>query len=611
MRRCADTYSKEELKLLAEQHPVTEYARKVVNGAYEGMVCKWEFLSCKRHLEDLERAGTDDFPYVFDATRADRIFKHFSLIPRLDVPGKKIELEDWQQFDLGNVMGWVHRETGKRRYKKAYTRIPRGHAKTTIAAGLGNYVMLGDAIYPPGCPEEAEYEMQPTINIVAVDRDQGKIARNDIADMASNTPAFRKRLVVKSTYIRHKTRGGAVIVFSKDVNNKDGGRPSLIITEEWHAHLTSDVHDIAVSGMGKKRQCLEFIITTAGKDAEAKPCYQDDLQYKQVLEGVLRQDDVFVMIREIDDGDNPHDKSCWAKANAFFRHDSEYARNLREEVESQYKDAYGINNENKIREFLIKRMNRWQADSETRYMTTQMMDVWRSLQVSDDEYASLTQGLPEYVGADLSKKIDLTATGYVCQLKDGRFAVDALGYMPEEGVTAHEKSDRVPYSAWIRDGWVKKTPGDVTDYHVILEEIKGREQAGKTIEEFCYDPYQATHLAQDLAAHWEDKFGEEVAAQKVVEIRQGYATLSEPTKLFRELVLQKRIVHRGNPLLMWCLANAVETTDENANIRLSKKNASDNRRIDAAAAVINAFVRASQRQEIDLNEVVGAEDWGF
>ena len=62
---------------------------------------------------------------------------------------------------------------------------------------------------------------------------------------------------------------------------------------------------------------------------------------------------------------------------------------------------------------------------------------------------------------------------------------------------------------------------------------------------------------------------------------------------------------------MWCLANAVEKTDENANIRLSKKNASDNRRIDAAAAVINACVRASQRQEIDLNEVVGAEDWGF
>ena len=582
-----------------------------MNGETEYKVCKWEFLSCKRHLDDLKKAGTGEFPYVFDVTRADRIFKHFSLIPRLDVPGQKIELEDWQQFDLGNVMGWVHRDTGKRRYKKAYTRIPRGHAKTTIAAGLANYVMLGDAIYPPGNPEMAEYEMQPTINIIAVDRDQGKIARGDIADMAKATPAFIKRLQVKNTYIRHKTRGGAVVVFSKDVNNKDGGRPSLIITEEWHAHLTSDVHDVGVSGMGKKRQCLEFIITTAGKDAENKPCYQDDLQYKQVLEGILHQDDVFVMIREIDDGDDPHDKSCWAKANAFFRRDTEYSRNLREEVESQYRDAYGMNNESKIREFLIKRMNRWQTDGETRYMTMQMMDIWKSLAVPDAEYDELTSGLEEYIGADLSKKIDLTATGKVIPLKDGRYAVDAHGYLPEDGVTAHEKSDRVPYGAWIRDGWVTKTPGNVTDYHAILNDIKEMEDAGKNIEEFCFDPYQATHLAQDLVAHWEDRFGEEIAAQKVIEIRQGFATLSEPTKLFRELVLQRRIVHRGNPLLTWCLANAVETKDTNENIKLSKKNITDNRRIDAAAAMMNAFVRASQRQELDINEVVGAEDWGF
>lgn len=583
----------------------------MVDGDLAKMVCKWEYLSCKRHLDDLQKAGTDDFPYVFDATRADRIFKHFSMIPRLDVPGQKIELEDWQQFDLGNVMGWVHMDTGKRRYKKAYTRIPRGHAKTTIAAGVGNYVMLGDAIYPPGEPEAAEYEMQPTINIVAVDREQGKIARGDIADMAKATPAFSKRLQVKNTYIRHKKRGGAVVVFSKDVNNKDGGRPSLIITEEWHAHLTSDVHDIAVSGMGKKRQCLEFIITTAGKDAENKPCYLDDLQYKQVLQGTLRQDDVFVMIREIDDDDDPHDKSCWGKANAFFRRDTEYSRNLREEVESQYRDAYGANNESKIREFLIKRMNRWQADSEIRYMTMQMLDTWKELAVSDEEYNRLIEGRETFVGADLSKKIDLTATGEVIELKDGRFAVDAHGYLPEEGVSAHERSDRVPYGAWIREGWVTKTPGNVTDYHAILKDIKDMEAAGRNIEEFCFDPYQATHLAQDLTAYWEDRYGEETAAQKVIEIRQGYATLSEPTKLFRELVMQRKIVHRGNPLLTWCLANAVEIKDVNENIRLSKKNITDNRRIDAAAAMMNAFVRASQRQGQDINEVVGAEDWGF
>lgn len=604
-------YSAKELKQLAEQHPVTVYAKEICNGKYKGQICKWELLACKRHLKDLKKAGTKEFPYVFDATRADRIYRHFSLIPRLDVPGESIELEDWQKFDFGCMMGWVHMETGKRRFTRGYDRIARGHAKTTCAAGMGLYIMLGDALYPPGQPEKATFELEPVINIVAVDRGQGKIARGDIANMAKSVPAFLKRLDVKNTYIRHKTRGGAVEVFSKDKDNKDGGRPSFVLTEEWHAHQTSDVRDTAVSGMGKKMQCFELTITTAGKDAENKPCYADDRQYKQVLEGTLEQDDTFIMIREIDDDDDPHDKSCWVKANPFFRRDTPYAQTLRAIVESQYKDAFVANNENKIREFMIKRMNRWQEDSEARYFSMQMMEKWNSLTVSREEYEKAIKGRTQYTGADLSKKIDLTATGSVIPLDDGRYAVDAHGYMPEEGVTNHEHSDRVPYKAWIKAGWVTQTPGNVTDYHAILEDIKRMDESSSPVEEFCFDPYQATHLAQDLTAYWEERIGEEAARQKVIEIRQGPQTLSEPTKLFRELVMQGKIIHMGNPLLTWCIANAVEIVDTNENIKLSKKNVSDSRRIDAIAAVLNAFVRASQRQEIDVNAIVGADDWGF
>lgn len=604
-------YSREELRQMAETHPVTVYARKVCNGEFPGQVCKWEMLSCKRHLEDLRRAGTPDFPYVFDSTRADRIFKHFSIIPRLDVPDQRIELEDWQQFDFGCFMGWVHQNSGKRRFTKSYNRIARGHAKTTCAAAIGNYVMLGDALYPPGEPENAIFELDPIINIVAVDRGQGKRDRDDIANMAKAVPAFKKRLDVKNTYIRHKTRGGSVDVFSKDKDNKDGGRPSMVLVEEWHAHKDSEVRDVATSGMGKKAQCFEFIITTAGKNAEVKPCYEDDKQYKQVLEGNLEQDDVFVMIREIDDDDDPHDKACWVKANPFFRRDTPYSKSLRDIVESQYKDAFIANNEGKIREFMIKRMNRWQEDSEARYMSMQQMETWRSLAVTKKEYEKLIYGKEQFVGADLSKKIDLTATGSVIPLDDGRYAVDAHGYMPEEGVITHEHSDRVPYKTWIKAGWVTQTPGNVTDYHAILDDVKAMDASVNPIAEFCFDPYQATHLAQDLQANWEETYGEEAAAQKVIEIRQGVTTLSEPTKLFRELVMQKKIVHMGNPLLTWCLANAVEQVDSNENIKLTKKNVMDSRRIDAIAAVLNAFVRASQRPTEDVNAIVGADDWGF
>lgn len=274
------------------------------------------------------------------------------------------------------------------------------------------------------------------------------------------------------------------------------------------------------------------------------------------------------------------------EGESVFPQQRRLCRALREEVESQYADAYGMNNENKIREFLIKRMNRWQADSQARYMSMQMMEKWRALAVPAEEFAALVHGRERYLGADLSKKIDLTATGSVWPLADGRFAVDAHGYLPEEGVTAHERSDRVPYRAWIRDGWATATPGSVTDYHAILEDVQRMDATACPVKEFDFDPYQATHLAQDLAAYWTDLYGDAAAQEMVVEIRQGVQTLSEPTKLFRELVMQGRIVHRGNPLLTWCLANAVEVSDDNGNIKLSKKNLMANMRIDAIAAVL-------------------------
>ena len=529
------------------------------------------------------------------------------MIPRLDVPNVKIQLEDWQQFDYGCMFGWVHMVTGKRRFKTAYSRIARGHAKTTCAAAIGNYFMLGDALYPPGQPELAIYEMSPVINIVAVDRFQGKQAREDMANMANATPAFAERLIVKNSYIRNKKRGGEVIVFSKDIKNKDGSRPSLVITEEWHAHTDTKIHNVAVSGKGKNAQCLEMIITTAGDDAEIKPCYKDDKQYMKVLQGTIQQDDVFVMIREIDDDDNPHDEACWPKANPFLRNGSEYAVNLLEEIRTQHRDAYADNNASKIREWLRTRVNRWQADSEAKYMSTGLMKIWDELAVSKEEYSEIVRGLPCTKGADLSKKIDLTATGDVYALLDGRYAVDAHGYMPEEGVTAHEHSDRVEYKDWVKAGWVTATPGSVTDYHAILDDIKSSENE---ISEFCFDPYNATHLSQDLQSYWADIYSEETAKEMIIEIRQGVQTLSEPTKLFRELVMQRRIVHNGNPLLRWCLANAVEHEDKNENIYLTKKNKDDTQRIDAIAAVLDAFVRASQITPIDVNEVVGADDWG-
>lgn len=564
------------------QHPTTQYATDVVYGKI--LACKWEILACKRHLRDLERQNTAEFPYVFDETRASRIFDYFKLCRHVRgaFSGDAIELDDWQKFDLGSIFGWVRADSGKRRFKTAYIRVARGNTKSTMMSGVANYGMTGDAFYPPGHIELAKYEMKPEVVCGAVDKEQAKIVWDDAKDMALGSPDILKRLRVQKTKISHKTRGGELKRLSKDTKNKDGGAPCIIIIDEYHAHPTDLVKRVTSSGKGKRSQCLEFIITTAGEDAENKPCKIEDDIVKKILSGELPSETYFGVIREIDDEDDPHDEKCWIKANPIFRNKNEYSQELYNTVKEEHDLAFGSGDPSKIREWMIKRVNRWQVDSENKYMSG-CMDKWKSLAVSREKFAELMKGKDAYYGLDLSKTTDLTADAQVFWLEDGRLAVSAHGFMPEERATQHEHNDRVPYRHWAQEGWCTLTEGAVTDYNYIKTHMSDTELTyNLNILEVCYDPYNASHFTQEL----------ESEGYKRVEIRQGVQTLSEPTKKLRELVLQGKVVHDGNPLLTWCLSNAVEVSDNNGNIKLSKKHKDDSQRIDLAAAVINALVRA-------------------
>ena len=581
-------------------HPTTQYATDVVYG--DIVSCKWEKLACKRHLKDLERQGTEGFPFVFDESRADRIFAWFSKVCRHvrgPFSGQPLELENFQKFDLGCIFGWTHKDTGKRKYKTAYIREGRGQAKSTEMSGVTNYGMCADALYPPGRPDLAKYEASPEIIIGAVDREQANIVWGDAREMGLASPGILSRLKIQKAAITHKTRGGKVRKLSKDSKNKDGGSPCFIIIDEYHAHPTSLIKDVTASGKGKRSQCLEFIITTAGEDAENSPCFKEDNICKKILLGEIPNESYFVMIREIDDDDDPHDKSCWPKANPMFQNKNEYSEELYAEMLDEYDLAFGSGDPSKIRQWMIKRVNRFQSGAENKYFSG-CMDKWKALAVSRKEFLELVKDRECYNGEDLSKCIDLTASGFVFRLDDGRYAVCAHGFIPKDTVTKHEHTDRVPYQYWADNGWCTITPGAVTDDREIKSYIHDMEfDKGWKMKELCCDPYGARQFMNEM--------GPDGEGYQTVEIRQGFTSLSEPTKKFRELTLQGRLVHDGSPLLTWCLNNAIELTAEGQLIKLSKKHKDDTQRIDLAAAIINALFRAllTEKPDCPYNESRG------
>lgn len=564
-------------------HPTTQYALEVVSG--QRLTCLRERQACQRHLDDLERQGTEEFPWVFDETRADRIFRWFENTCRHvrgPYSGQLIKLLPFQKFDLGCLFGWVHKDTGQRRFKKSFNMRARGNVKSTEMSGIALFGMCGDCVYPPGHPELRQYEQSPEVECAAVDEQQARRVWQDAKTMGEASPDIRKHLRLRRTYIEHQTRGGWLRPLSKETKNKDSGAPCIVIIDEYHAHPTSAIHDVLYSGFGKRMQSLMAIITTAGQDAENSPCKKEYDICCRILDGELKADHYFVMIRELDKGDDPHDETLWVKANPVLQEDNEYSRILRQQIREEHDLAFDSGDPDKIREWLIKRVNLWQADSEQKYMSG-LMDRWKAAAVPLEEFREPIKGRPVWVGADLSKRIDLTALGFVWQLEDGKFAVAAHGFMPENTAARHEHTDRVPYRAWAQAGWCTLTPGDVTDDDALIEYLKAREREdGVKAQEFCLDPYAGWQVVKKLQAD----------GYTCVEIPQRMNQLSEPTKRFRELLLQGKLIHDGSPLLTWAVSNAVEISDTKGNIMLSKRNKDDSQRIDPLAAIINAFARA-------------------
>jgi phage terminase large subunit-like protein len=136
--------------------------------------------------------------------------------------------------------------------------------------------------------------------------------------------------------------------------------------------------------------------------------------------------------------------------------------------------------------------------------------------------------------------------------------------------------DRVPYEQWIHDGLITPTPGNVVDQGFIREDIN-RLAKEYRLQELGFDPWNATKLSVELQ---DDGI-------KVVELRQGFRSLSEATKHLGALVTGKTLIHGGHPILRWMAGNMVVRQDPNGNLAPDKSKVTE--RIDGIVAAIMAI----------------------
>lgn len=114
------------------------YARDCIDDRYvsvdeDYISCQKHKWACQRFLRDLDRskAGTSDFPYIWNEGEAQKIVDWFSLLrhSKGDLAGQPILLTAWQKFDLCQIYGWRHRDTGRKRFKQSFTEVGRKNAR--------------------------------------------------------------------------------------------------------------------------------------------------------------------------------------------------------------------------------------------------------------------------------------------------------------------------------------------------------------------------------------------------------------------------------------------------------------------------------------------------
>lgn len=544
------------------------YANGVISG--EILAGKYVRLACDRHIRDTGDAESDAFPYRFDYAKAERICRFIELLPHTKgkwaMKRQLIVLQPWQCFILCVLFGWLHKETGLRRFRKAYLEIPRKNGKSIIAAGVGLYMLAADGefgaeVYSGATTEKQAWEVfRPAKN------------------MAERTPEYLEAygVAVNASNINIADNGSR---FEPIIGKPgDGASPSCYIADEYHEHPDDTQVDTMETGMGAREQPLSLKITTAGSDI-AGPCYAARRDATQMLERTVGNDELFSCIWSIDvekkdsAGNIVEKGDDWTSEAALRKANPNYDVSVSGEwLKAQQREA--INSSRKQNKFKTKHLNLWVT---ARAAWMNMVD-WNNC-ADPTLRPEQFKGEACYGALDLASKLDIASYARVFRRDvDGlpHFYAFARNYLP---TARAEDPERQNYQEWVHEGHLIATEGDMIDFNRIEKDVKSDHDALK-IAELGFDPYNATQLTTNLGEY----------GIACIEVPQNVRHLSEPMKMLEAYVKSGQFHHDGNPVLAWAMSNITVKPDRNDNIYPGKERSES--KIDPAVAVIIAMSRA-------------------
>ncbi len=530
-----------------------KYARDVISGKI--VACHWVKQACLRQLDDLAN-GVPGFQFsVAFASRACVFIEHLRHIKGA-LAGTRIILEPWQIFILTTVFGWVDGEK-KRRFRHVYIEVPRGNGKSALSSGVALYALAADGEGGAEC-----YTFATT-------RDQARIVFDTSKAMVNMSPDLAREfgLTKQAHSVTVMKTGSVLMPKSAEGSTLDGLNTHIAVIDELHAHKTRELYDVVVTSLGKRRQPLLWVITTAGFD-NAGICYEVRTMVTRVLDRTVIDDAQFGIIYTIDPDDDWRTEVALKKANPNWGVSVMPAEVMRLQRTAMELPSSQNN-------FKTKHLDVW-CSASAAWMDS---DAWAACEDTGLDLADF-EGCPCWIGLDLAAKNDITAKVRLFPYKDG-FAVFAEYYLPKISI---EKATNSQYSGWEIEGRLTATDGAMTDMKVVEEGL--REDLSRfDVQAIGFDPWNALSLSTSLAND----------GAPMVEYRNTVEKFSDPMKRVEAMVQGGKLRHGDDPVMRWMMGNVVAKRDAKDNI-FPRKERYENK-IDGVVALIMAVGLAGVPEE--------------
>ena len=503
---------------------------------------------------------------VFDFERVDKVLAAFKVLRHTqgEMAGQPLTPDPWQvAYIIAPVFGWVRlnkRGNWCRIIRKLYVDVPRKNGKTTIAGGIALYLTAADG------------EAGAQVVAAATTRDQAKFAFEPVKQLAERAPGLKGKLRPLAGSIIHPRTGSKFSVVASSADAQHGANIHGAIVDELHLHKKPDLVEAIETGTGARHQPLVMTITTAD-DGKPNSIYNRKRHYiEQLAKGLFTDETTYGVVWGVPRNADPFAEATWRAANPG------YGMSPTEEfIQMQANEARN----SPVNLATFKRLHLGiRTKQTTEYIR---LEDWRKNKghlLTESEL----EGRLCFGGLDLASVSDVTALAYIFPQEGGGYDCLFRFWTPEENVEELDKRVAGNASLWVAQGWLTTTPGDVTDYDFIRNQIV-QDRDRFEIASIGIDRWNATQITNDLLA----------ADVAMVKVPQGFVTMSPAMKEMQRLVLKGRrgrplLQHGGNPVMEWMVDNLTVAMDAAGNVKPDKENAAD--KIDGVSALATALSEA-------------------